>query len=526
MEAVLTTPARDEGQAMSPAGTLATRQNHSAGGGSRLVTRFTFALSFCVLAVMMGSAYLQLRSEASILDRGMAMHLQTVGGLLRIATEWEWQTQGEASARTLVESANQRLLDHTDGRGADIRLALLDSPDVVSHLSPEAASSFASGSGLTLVAWDEAGKDRRYSYVPVLVGGSPRAALEVSESRDTERQFLRASMLMTMAIAFGMIALCGPSIFLLANWLVGRPLRGLCEQARHVAAGDFSVHLPTRRSDEVGDLAREMNAMCDGLAEANARAASEMAAHTAALEQLRHADRLTTVGKFASGVAHELGTPLSIISSALKMILSREVTGDEATENVRLALDQSNRIVKTIRALLDFVRQRSPEKAPCDLRQVVGEAITLLHPVAEANGVTLEMHGIEVPVVTAVDPAQMKQVFSNIVVNGIQAMPHGGSLIVDIGIARASPPASHGGPDAEYGFFAVQDQGEGIPPAILGRIFEPFFTTKDVGQGTGLGLSVSYGIVREHRGWITVDSAPGQGSRFCVYLPGTTVVPQ
>ena len=113
----------------------------------------------------------------------------------------------------------------------------------------------------------------------------------------------------------------------------------------------------------------------------------------------------------------------------------------------------------------------------------------------------------------------MQQVFANLVVNAIQSMPLGGEINVGLARERVRPPADIGGPEAAYVRIDVVDGGTGIAADVLARIFDPFFTTKDVGEGTGLGLSVSYGIVREHGGWIAVDTEPGRGSRFSVYLP-------
>ena len=113
----------------------------------------------------------------------------------------------------------------------------------------------------------------------------------------------------------------------------------------------------------------------------------------------------------------------------------------------------------------------------------------------------------------------MQQVLTNLVVNAIQAMPAGGTVLVDIARARTRPPAEHGGAEGEYLCVRVRDQGEGIAAEHLPHVFEPFFTTKDVGEGTGLGLAVAYGIVREHGGFIDVESKLGEGSDFSVYLP-------
>jgi signal transduction histidine kinase len=121
--------------------------------------------------------------------------------------------------------------------------------------------------------------------------------------------------------------------------------------------------------------------------------------------------------------------------------------------------------------------------------------------------------------IALVDAEQIRQALTNLVLNGVQAIGEGGRVQVGLRVERARPPADHGGPETEYACLYVKDDGVGMSKDVLAHIFEPFFTTKRVGEGTGLGLSVTYGIVREHGGWIDVASEPGAGSRFCIYLP-------
>jgi signal transduction histidine kinase len=117
------------------------------------------------------------------------------------------------------------------------------------------------------------------------------------------------------------------------------------------------------------------------------------------------------------------------------------------------------------------------------------------------------------------DQSQMQQVFANVLMNGIQAMPDGGRLRIAVGVRRACPPAETGGAEGDYLCVTVEDEGRGIAREDLARVFEPFFTTKGIGEGTGLGLAVAHGIVAEHGGWIEVESELGKGSRFSIFLP-------
>jgi signal transduction histidine kinase len=154
-----------------------------------------------------------------------------------------------------------------------------------------------------------------------------------------------------------------------------------------------------------------------------------------------------------------------------------------------------------------------------DVAGLVEKTLSLVKPLADKRQLTLDLHATPGLPKPSLDEGQIQQVLLNLLVNSIHASDYRGQVMVDISIANATAPADLGGAQGEYLCLSVADQGVGIPPEILPRIFEPFFTTKGVGEGTGLGLSVAYGIVREHGGWIDVQSAARQGSRFSIHLP-------
>jgi two-component system, NtrC family, sensor kinase len=143
----------------------------------------------------------------------------------------------------------------------------------------------------------------------------------------------------------------------------------------------------------------------------------------------------------------------------------------------------------------------------------------LLKSIADKRSVTIQVHPGDHPVTAHVDPDQIQQVLSNLILNAVQAMTTPGTVTVRIGSERIKPPSEHGGPQDEYACISVTDEGDGISEENQRRLFEPFFTTKHVTEGTGLGLSISKGIITEHGGWIAVTSRLGQGSCFSVYLP-------
>jgi len=292
---------------------------------------------------------------------------------------------------------------------------------------------------------------------------------------------------------------------------IGRPISRLAEKARRVGTGDLTGPLHLAQRDELGQLATEINLMCD-------RLAAERLARESATEQLRHADRLTTVGKLASGLAHELGTPLNVVQGRARLIRDREVEGADVLDSARIIVEQAERMTALIQQLLDFARPRPLHKASLSLAGLVTRVCELLATIARKSQVTLRQtlaDGLRVDV----DEGQLHQVLTNLVINAIHAMPDGGTVEIVTRELEQTPPPYVESRGHAWVVLEVRDTGTGMDAQTRERIFEPFFTTKQVGEGTGLGLSVSWGIVREHGGWIEVQSTPGGGSTFTVHLP-------
>jgi signal transduction histidine kinase len=250
---------------------------------------------------------------------------------------------------------------------------------------------------------------------------------------------------------------------------------------------------------------------------ARTRAEEEAAKRLTALEQLRHADRLRTVGTLASGIAHELGTPLNVISMRANMIATGEVPNTDAPDNAKIIVSQTDRVTKIVRQLLDFARRRSPKRTEADLSELAERTSQLLGGLARKSRVEVKVTPSK-KVSLKIDAAQIEQALTNLVMNGIHSMPNGGALTIHVSEGDAAPDRA---PELvqHCAIIEIADTGTGIPPENLERIFEPFFTTKAVGEGTGLGLSVTHGIVEDHGGWMKAESSIGEGTRFRLYLP-------
>ncbi len=306
---------------------------------------------------------------------------------------------------------------------------------------------------------------------------------------------------------------------------MGKPLQQLVEKTQRIGeSGDLAVDLVVYGHDELSDLTIAMNRMCEQLAQARETATQETEKRIAAIEQLRHADRLATLGRLSSGIAHELGTPLNVVAGRAKMIAVEKLEREEITEFAQIIREQAERMTKIIRQLLDFARRRAVQRSPVDIVNLSRQVLNMLKPIAQKSSVTLELIEISDIQPVSVDQAQIQQVFINLIMNGIQAMPDGGRLQLKLNLEKASPPFNETEDEKEYLTICITDEGSGISEDDIKHIFEPFFTTKGTGKGTGLGLSIAHGIVEEHGGWIDVENEPGKGACFTIYIPTETTV--
>ncbi|MFZ5476400.1 MAG: sensor histidine kinase [Myxococcota bacterium] len=451
----------------------------------------------------------RIRREAALFESDMQRDHAVMGRGLVAAVGEVWESAGPAAALDIVERANLR--------EGDILIRWVDVAATggahAPAAPPEILAGVASGARAT---WEDRGW--LYTYVPVQVNGAWTGAVELSESLATKRAYLRASMIRVTMMTGALALVSGGIAMALGAWFVGRPIRRLAEKARRVGAGDFGGELVLAQDDELGQLAGEMNAMSARLAEARARLDAETAARIAAIEQLRHGERVMTVGKLASGVAHELGTPLNVIAHRTKLVATRRAEGDAAAENARIAHEQCERITRIVRQLLDYARRGRAHLETQDVAPLVDRALELLEPLARRQKVEVVREPPPGELRASVDASQIQQVVTNLAMNAIQAMPDGGRLVVRLDRVERDPPPDVPAAPA-WVRVAVDDTGHGIAPEHLPLVFDPFFTTKDVGEGTGLGLSVAWGIVREHGGFIEAESSPGRGSTFTVCLP-------
>lgn len=362
------------------------------------------------------------------------------------------------------------------------------------------------------------GRSFQVVYSPLTVRdqtvGSIGVALSSSYMTSTQATS-RDLFILVFALGTGLIIIVGT---LLAQ-NIARPILRLRSLTQAVAAGDLNQSMGLERADEIGDLAQAFDQMTLQLRERTAETVrlyaemvernKELAVINARLQatqqQLIQSEKLAAVGQLTAGIVHDVKNPLAVIKGLAELLESEEdLSSREEITIIRHSAEKANQIVSD---LLKFARQDTPQMMWQDLRETVDATLRLTTYLTRQAHVKVILDAPPQPVMANYDAQQIEQVLLNLVTNAIHAMPSGGTLRIHLSQA----------PEAVA--IAVQDSGTGIPPEHLNRIFDPFFTTKPPGEGTGLGLSVSYGMVSCHHGEIKVESTVGQGTTFTVLLP-------
>ncbi len=333
----------------------------------------------------------------------------------------------------------------------------------------------------------------------------------------------------TAFVALGLVLVGGLLVVFAQRRVVG-PVAALLEGTRRVARDQLDVEIRIVNRGELGVLATSFNEMTSSLrrVEGDLKQLNQDLEHKVeertddlkrAQAVLVQSEKLSSLGQLAASIAHEINNPLAGILTFSKLLAREAETavpdaGQRASmvKNLGLVQRETERCRAIVRNLLDFARERPLQLRDVDLEKVVQESLQLVGHQAQLQGHRVETRLAPVPPVHA-DFGELRQAFVNLAMNAMEAMPQGGRLGVTLG-------ASDDGRVVEV---AIADTGPGIPVELQSKIFDPFFTTKE--KGTGLGLSVVYGIVQRHGGTITLETAPGRGTRFTLRLPATGAAP-
>jgi len=308
-------------------------------------------------------------------------------------------------------------------------------------------------------------------------------------------------------ISFLAITLAGALVSLIMSYFIAHgistPINKLVSASKEVAEGNLDAKVEIKSNDEFGDLAESFNAMAMALKERD----EKLKEFTK--KKILESERLALIGQLSANVAHELNNPLQGIVTYSHLLLEKMPNENSNRNSVQKIVTQANRCRDIIRGLLDFSRQRKPDKTLCDVNVVLSDCVSLLENQALFHNIRI-INDFEASLPMAViDPSQIERVFMNIIINAAEAMNGSGQLTL----------STRFDPSENFIELKFTDTGQGISKEDLARIFDPFFTTKEVGHGTGLGLAISYGIVKEHGGTISVESKVSKGTTFNVRLP-------
>jgi signal transduction histidine kinase len=434
-----------------------------------------------------------------------------VVGVLMVGTRLDALVQ-DLKAQSLADVA---LLD-TSGHVLTSTLMLPEGE--ASPLDLSASGSQATASGIKEITFYE--RTYQVVYAPWVVReerlGTIAVVLPSNFVVSTEATS-RNQFSLIFAVATLAVIVLG---YILAQSIAG-PILRLRTMAQAVAAGDLEQKSGLTRSDEIGDLAQafdvmtarlqarttEANRLYEETVERNRQLAEMYDRLQAAQQQLIQSEKLAAVGQLAAGIVHDVKNPLGVIKGMAEELMEDAADDPEFRQGLLVIRDNANRANLIVTDLLKFARQSTPTMQKRDLRETMEGCLRLTDYLIRKGRVKAVTDFPKEAVWVTYDPQQIEQVVINLIQNAVQAMPDGGEIeirMVDRGVEV---------------LLEIKDNGKGIEPENLSRIFEPFFTTKPEGQGTGMGLAVTYGIVSRHGGRIDVSSQVGEGTTFSIQLP-------
>jgi two-component system NtrC family sensor kinase len=364
--------------------------------------------------------------------------------------------------------------------------------------------------------------------VPLERHRQPYGAVVVAVGMDALRRVQRQSRQAALVFAAVAIVFLSLGLDLLGRRIVHRPLAAVLATMARASAGDLSARAPRARADEIGSVAEGLNGMLYRMAGFNEtlhaeveratvdlRAANRELLETArrlfaARRELERSQRLALAGQMAASVAHQIGTPLNVISGYVQMLRAKHEDGSPDADRLRTIQEQIARVTAIVQSLLDGTRRPELTLRPLVPRELVEGLAELVRPSLVGRGIELGLEIAPSLPALAADRVQLEQALLNLVTNAVDAMPEGGRLTL------AAQPNGDGVA------LVVSDSGVGIPPDHLTRVFDPLFTTKPPGKGTGLGLPILREIVEAHGGSVRLESRAGEGTTAVVRLPPAT----
>lgn len=494
-----------------------------------VATRITAATALVVMCASGAYAYLDLREREAERLAALEREARSVSGVVRATLEANssaFRAPGETQLKDLSTRTSgwkitvvprERAMNPTPDSNAgpwelQLLIAMIGLPTLCTT-NPTTCSSIHDGTysyALPLRRAPQPGSDD-----PTVLG-----LLEVSRSAEgvplSYGDIARAATLVALIVVIT-TAVVGA----LAKRLVSRPIRKLLQGIDDVAKGDLSHVILSERDDEIGQIATRFNDMTFSLRESRGETKRQNEAKLALEQRLGQTEKLATIGQLAAEIAHEVGTPLNVIAGRARSIQKKSKDPEAVEHNAQIVAEQTARITRIIQRLLDFTRRKvgTTGKAEVNINELSLTTMELLAGQFSSAKVRTRLERAEGLPRVAGDADRLQQVMINLLLNAAQAMPEGGSVVVETSLVRRARPGLEGGGEQTFVAFCVTDTGVGIPADVRDKIFDPFYTTKEGQGGTGLGLAVCSGIVKEHDGWIDVEDGEGSGSVFRVFLP-------
>ncbi len=466
------------------------------------------------------AGYYGIRQRQEILANALQNESRAQAMTLQLVLENEYRAGriGEAQRSINQLSANPKIYSVTlyDDEG---RVVMVSQPLTESDVGHPPQIAQVISTGKTIESIRRIGNEEVFSIIsPIGTAAGRRGAFEITQPRSfIKADFARARLdigLITLAL-FLTVALV---VLVVTRRNLSRPIKELLNGAEALGKGnlEYRVIVP-KGGNEFNRLALAFNRMAERLEEQLRETKREAEERVALERELRHSERLASVGRLAAGVAHEMGAPLNVIKGRAEQLLERlDGSLDDSREkfrrNLTIVTEQADGIARIVRELLNMARPFNLKRAPVELSASIARVAELIEAEAAKNNVRVEAANCNGLFIEA-DAELLHQVLMNVCLNGIQAMPEGGRLRVE---ADDQPVVKE---NKSFVPVRISDTGTGIAAEHLPHIFDPFFTTKEVGKGTGLGLAVSYRIIEEHGGWIEAANLSTGGAAFTIYLP-------
>jgi two-component system, NtrC family, sensor kinase len=418
--------------------------------------------------------------------------------LASYARHGHWRQLDELLQRMSTDGTEAALLK---GNG-ELWYAAADFP------RPLIAGAVHGGIGEQGFEFERAAGDRYwFCRITPMNAGEPAGYVILAQDWTNTDENLRQRMLPPIGAALIVIALIGVLIPVLVSRYVSRPLAHLSRKVMQFSEGEPAGGA----DDELQLISEEFQRLDQQLTQARADLRERYRYERELDRRLQRADRLATIGTLASGLAHEIGTPMGVIRTRAELLLRGTQTIEKMRESLQIIIGQIERISAIVRMLLDYARARESHRRRYDARIVVEHILKLIDTEADRKRVQIIADLGAQPLIVDCDPDQLQQVFVNLAVNAFDAMtPDGGALRVKAAIDNQDHR-----PELKVTF---EDSGPGIAPELREHLFDPFFTTKPPGKGTGMGLPVSQAIMRDHGGDIIYE-ATASGARFSVIMP-------